>query len=385
MAAIEAANEPPLERWPHFITKFQVLLAEGNADPAADFLTNLLPLYSGALRQRTETCVLVARACKAKWTQNRSYPERLRTTFVALRAANWPAILLNVPDLLAELCADALNLNIEPEVCRSLITRRALAPPARRPRTWPWPLRVHVLDGFSLDRGGTRVDLGPKPPSRSLDIVRVLAVARDHTCSLQQIYDWLWPEADGDQAKSACEQALHRLRRLLGTNEVIVQREGRLQLARDKVWVDLDEWKARLAEALSKDPAVAEIDMERAVAEFPGPLYATNPPAPWSMAAAEHVRRLYIDVVMRLGHRLAERGEITKAADVYLRALDLYPTSEPCWEALLRARLSTGDAAGALDEYHRCRQMLASIGRTPSASIRSLVLPLAVPERRSPP
>ena len=26
MAAIEAANEPPIERWPHFITKFQVLL-----------------------------------------------------------------------------------------------------------------------------------------------------------------------------------------------------------------------------------------------------------------------------------------------------------------------------------------------------------------------
>ncbi len=27
MTAIEAANEPPIERWPHFITKFQVLLA----------------------------------------------------------------------------------------------------------------------------------------------------------------------------------------------------------------------------------------------------------------------------------------------------------------------------------------------------------------------
>ena len=38
MAAIEAANEPPIERWPHFITKFQVLLGESRATEAAAFL-----------------------------------------------------------------------------------------------------------------------------------------------------------------------------------------------------------------------------------------------------------------------------------------------------------------------------------------------------------
>ena len=378
MAAIEAANEPPLERWPHFITKFQVLLASGQADLAADFLTALLPLYTGALRQRTETCVLMAGACRAKWTQDSSYAERLRQSFAALRAANWPAILLNVPHLLAELCADALDLGIDPELCRSLIVRRALVPPARRPRLWPWPVRVHVLGGFSLDRDGIRVDLGPKPPSRSLDIVRVLAVAKDHTCSSQQIYDLLWPDAEGDQAKSAFEQALHRLRRLLGTHDVIVQRGGKLRLEPDKVWVDLDAWESRLAAALSQDPAATEDEIERAFTEFPGPLQhsADEPAASWFIAAAERVRRSYVEVAMRLGRRLEQRGETQKAADAYLRALHAYPTCEPCWEGLLGARLSTGDAAGALDEYRRCERILAGVGRTPSAAIRALAVGL---------
>lgn len=374
MAAIEAANEPPLERWPHFITKFQVLLAEGRADLAEAFLTDLLPLYSGALRRRTETCVLIARACQAKWAGDASYPERLREAFDGLRAANWPAILLNVPDLLAELCADALDREIEPELCRSLIGRRALAPPARRPRRWPWPVRVHVLGGFGLDRDGTRVDLGPRPPGRSLDIVRVLAVTREHSCAVQQIYDWLWPDADGDQAKSACEQALHRLRRLLGTHDAVVQREGRLRLAPEKVWVDLDDWESRLAGA--KD-AAADAEMERAVDEFPGPLHGNEPAAPWSMAAAERVRASYLDVVMRLGHRLETRGEVQRAIQVYLRALESYPTSQRCWEALLRARLSLGDSAGALDDYQRCERTLAGAGRAPSAAVRALVQPPA--------
>lgn len=376
MAAIEAANEPPLERWPHFVTKFQVLLAEGKAAEAAAFLTDLLPLYSGAIRQRTETCVLVARACLARRNGDADYPHRLRECFRELRAANWPAILLNIPELLAELCADALDLDIEPELCRSLITRRALVPPGARPAQWPWPLRVHVLGEFALDRDARRVDLGPRPPTRSLEIVQVLAVAKDHACSSQQLYDWLWPDADGDQAKAACEQALHRLRRLLGGIDLLVYREGKLRLAADKVWVDLDHWEARLALALQSDPhrTMSHEELERTVAEFPGPLVSNEPRAPWFMPAAERMRSSFIEVAVRLGKRFEERGDWPKACGAYLRALDAYPTSERCYEALLRARLAMGDAAGALDDYHRCERVLATTGDAgPSPSIRALV------------
>jgi DNA-binding SARP family transcriptional activator/transposase len=376
MAAIEAANEPPLERWPHFITQFQVLLAERQPARAAEFLTELAPLYSGALRQRTEACVRTAHAFAAKWTQDERYPSRLRDCIQELRAANWPAALLNIPDLLAALCADALELEIEPEFCRSLITRRALVPPALRPPRWPWLLRVHVLGEFRLDRDGVPLDLGPKPSTRSLDIVRVLAVAKDHTCAVQQIYDWLWPDADGDQAKAACEQALHRLRRLLGRPDLVVQREGRLRLAHDKVWVDLDFWEARLAGALSSasEGTTAEADLNRAVMNFPGPLLSGESWAPWLMPTSERLRASFIEVVMRLGKSFEQGGDPIRACEVYRRALDAYPTSERCYEALLRARLAMGDTAGALEDYYRCERTLATMLQSrPAPSIRALV------------
>jgi DNA-binding SARP family transcriptional activator len=352
MAAIEAANEPPLERWPHFITKFQVLLAEGRAAAAAEFLVELLPLFSGALRQRTNTCVLVARACEAKWRHEPGYPHRLRECVEEIRAANWPAILLNVPDLLAELCGDALDHGIEVEFVGALIERRALVPRGR-PARWPWPLRVHVLGAFGIDRNGVPVDFGQKPPSRSLEIVRMLALAKDHTCALSQVYDWLWPDADGDQAKAACEQALHRVRRLLGRADFIVQREGKLRLATDRVWVDLDYWESRLAEVLrsrsdaSMSPAGTDAEMERTIAEFPGPLPIGEPAARWSIHAAERVRNAYVEIVIRLGRRLEQRGDPQAACDVYLRAVDTYPTSDSCREALQRARRLIRDMAAA--------------------------------------
>jgi DNA-binding SARP family transcriptional activator len=201
-------------------------------------------------------------------------------------------------------------------------------------------------------------------------------VAKDHACSAEQLCDWLWPDADGALAKAACEQALHRLRRLLGRADLLVHREGKLRLAADAVWVDLDHWEARLAGALRRDPyrTISDAQLERAVAEFPGPLVSSEPPAPWLMPAAERVRSSFIEVALRLGKRFEERGDWPKACEAYLRALDVYPTSERCYEALLQARLAMGDAAGAIDDYQRCERMLATtLQARPSPSIRALV------------
>jgi len=117
MTAIEAANEPPLERWPHFITRFQVLLAAEMPDEAAAFLEGHIHLFDGAIRQRTQVCILAAHAFAAKWRAAADYDVRLRTLITHLRASNWTAVLINLPDHLAELCADALELGIEADFC----------------------------------------------------------------------------------------------------------------------------------------------------------------------------------------------------------------------------------------------------------------------------
>jgi DNA-binding SARP family transcriptional activator len=373
MAAIEAASEPPIERWPHFITRFQVLLADRRPAEAAEFLNDLLPLFDGGVRQRTLACVHIARAFAAKWNGNSQYPQRLRECVEHMRLASWPAVLLNLPDRLAELCADALERNIDPEFCRGMIQRRALLPPESRPANWPWALRIRVLGEFRLEFEGTPVDLGVKPPTRSLDIVRMLALARDHTCSLQQLHESLWPDADGDQAKAACEQALHRLRKLLGHADLIVQREGKLRLAPDKVWVDLEDWETRLGRALKHD-IVAEA--EAVFRAFPGPLLQDEASTAWALPVVERVRSKFVDLALRLGRRMEATADRDAAVSVYLRALDLYPTSERCYEVLLRARLARGDMAAALEDYRRYERILkSSLQSQPSQAIRALLKP----------
>jgi DNA-binding SARP family transcriptional activator len=372
-AAIEAANEPPIERWPHYITQFQALLADRKPLEAAAFLERVLPLFDGGVRERTLTCIQVARTFAAKWSGDAEHGRRLAECFAHLRAANWPAILLNAPQLLAELCADALAHDVEPTFARSLIERRMLAAPASRPRAWPWTLRVFVLGEFRLERNDAPLELGPKSPTRALDILRMLAISPDRGCALAAIHEQLWPDADGDQAKSACEQTLHRLRKLLGHADLIVQREGKLWLAHDRAWVDVADWEARVRLTLK---AGRTSEAESLFYAFTGPLFQHERVGPWALQAIERVRSKLIDLAMRAAHAREQRGDLREMQTICLRALDFYPTSERCYQALVRARLAQGDVAGAIEDYRRCERVLSSTTRTgPSSALRSMVEP----------
>lgn len=382
-AAIEEANEPPIERWPHFITRYQVLLADRKPSEATAFLNGILDHFDGEVRRRTRACVLIAEASAAKWDGAADYSRRLSSCLQELRQANWFAALINLPALLAELCADGLERGVEPDFCRSLVRRRALAPPATRPAGWPWALKVRVLGRFVLERDGVALALGAKAPKRSLDIVRLLAISKEHTCSLDEVCEHLWPDADGDQARAACDQALHRLRKLLGSTELLVQREGKLWLAPESVWVDLDDWEQRLGVVLRAPAAASDLELEAVLRALAGPLFQFEPETPWSLPVAERVRSKFLDLTARLARRFTARGEPARARTLYLRALDLYPAAESCYEALIRGCLAQGDSAGALDDYRRCERVLETFLATrPSPGVRALVAPLLAESRR---
>jgi LuxR family maltose regulon positive regulatory protein len=375
MASIEAANEPMVERWPHYITKFQVLLADRKPKDAIELLADLMRRLEGGGSKRTEVCILAAKALAAKWNDDEDYGDRLRAFLTELHALNWPMVLLNLPEFLAELLADALDHGIETEYCQALIRLRRLTPPTTRPSIWPWSLKVHVLGGFHLERDGAPLDLGSKPPTRALDILRALAVSKDCTLSLERLQDWLWPDLDGDQAKAACEQALHRLRKLLGQAEFIVQREGRLRLASDKVWVDVAEWEARLKRAFGTKTG-ARAELERLFMDFPGPLLLNDRLPAWLLPVAERLRDQFVDLTGRVGDERQAHGDAAGARDVYLRALDFYPDSMRIYKGLIQGRLAQKDVAGAMADYSRYeRTIKASADSTPSPAIRALIQP----------
>jgi DNA-binding SARP family transcriptional activator len=231
---------------------------------------------------------------------------------------------------------------------------------------------VHLLGGFRVDLNGGVFDLGAKPATRVLDILRMLSVSKDQSCSLDHLQDLLWPDLDGDQAKAACEQALHRLRKMLGRKDLIVQREGRVRLASDNVWVDLQDWEARLKQALSRTIS----EQEALLPDFPGPALHHSPVPSWAIPATERVRDGFVELAVRVGkHREAQR-DYEGARAAYLRVLDFYPDSARAYQFLIQERLQQNDVAGAIECYARYERTIEAEGQSaPSPAIRSLIRP----------
>ena len=59
--------------------------------------------------------------------------------------------------------------------------------------------------------------------------------------------DALWPDSDGDAARNALDNALHRLRKMLGGDDRVLLRQGALQLNPQRCWTDVGALEALLA------------------------------------------------------------------------------------------------------------------------------------------
>ena len=163
---------------------------------------------------------------------------------------------------------------------------------------------------------------------------------------------------------------------------LVVQREGKLRLASERIWVDLAEWESWLRQALNRSAAerVGASDLEHLFLNFSGPVLLNERLAAWLAPVVERVRNQFVDLARRIGQKREAEGKFEGARAVYLRALDFYPHSTRLYKALIQGRLAEGDAAGAVADYARYERTLRATGQgAPSFPIRALIQPFLEP------
>ena len=88
--------------------------------------------------------------------------------------------------------------------------------------------------------------------------------------------DALWPDAEGDAARNALDNALHRLRKWLGGDDRILLRQGALSLNSARCWTDVVALEAAL-QALDDVPAAQRGPQRTALRQlYAGPLLPGN-------------------------------------------------------------------------------------------------------------
>ncbi len=282
------------------------------------------------------------------------------------------------PQIMATLCARALNAGIQvPVVFRMIKKNRYPAPPeARHSEAWPWPIKIYTLGRLEILIKGQPLEKNRKASHRLLDLLTVIVAFGGQAVPVSRLTDALWPEADGDQALENFKRSISRLRKLLGIETVILWQEGKISLNPELSWVDALAFEVGLKQeedgAMWK-PGQGRADVPQPLELYRGPFLGSNEVPAWAVSYQQTLRRRWINVTLRHNERIHQSAHLNDAVQNLERAIEIDPAAEPLYQRLIPFLLTQHRRVEALAYYDKCRAALARWpGRSVSAELQAL-------------
>ena len=198
----------------------------------------------------------------------------------------------------------------------------------------PPGLHVFALGSLRAELNGDPVRRwgGEKAGSRQAEAIFAILFDRgDRGASKDEILELVWPDVDLDRADVAFHRTMLGLRSILKPGRRGRRSTGPIAFHNDRyrlepsvvAWSDLGEFDRLLADAAKGDPAEVVGILEQARALYRGD-YLDDCPFYGDSAQVEDrrtdVRRRYVDVLIELGERYAQRGDRTAASNSYRQA-----------------------------------------------------------------
>jgi adenylate cyclase len=290
--------------------------------------------------------------------------------------------------------ADQINLDgfARPVVAFSIARLKPTTAPRESEQSWP--LKIHALGQFTLLREGQPIVFSRKVQKRPLDLLKALIANGGARASTSTLIESLWPDSEGDSARVSFDSNLHRLRKLIGIDDVLLLAEGKLSLDPAKCWVDVwafEELVARIDRATHRPPGAAgtgpgstgtgqgnsDINPGEVAKEllrlYSGHFMEKDSQEPWAIAARDRLAAKFLRAVSHLGAQLEEHRDWEEAAALYSRALELDNLAEALYRRLMVSYRELGETAEALKVYRRCRDMLSIVlGLSPSPETEAI-------------
>lgn len=280
----------------------------------------------------------------------------------------WPGFLREV---VATLALVASRHGVAPNYVSRLIRRWHLQPPLLSPLDidWPWAVRILTFGRLTVIIAGEELDTDSAAHRRPLELLMAILAQGGREVTKAQLSDWLWPETEADKASHALDNLLHRLRKLLGKESLLIN-AGRITLNPDICWVDL--WALeKLRETVNE---IEPQTLNTLLGEIYSGSFISGDSQPWLIAARDHYRTLYIRLVDRLATQLFAAGENEDAVDLLEQALQREVTAEALYLQLIRFHIAMDQRSEAMQRYRQCANFLQqSLGVQPGEAIESLI------------
>ena len=232
------------------------------------------------------------------------------------------------------------------------------------------PLHIRVASG-SVTVSGRSVSLS----DRELELLVALTLRRDPT-PRSRVAAMLWPDLEEDAARNALSVCLHRLRKNLGRDDLVV-RDGDGYRLHASALVDLWEIDRVVATQRQRE-SLGETDrsaLRRVWTQLRDGRPARVARWEWFGPTERRLDEVRVEVAQRLGTDALKRGDARSALEFAADMIAHDPCDEPAHELAIRAHLLAGDRAAAMRQFRQYRDtLLAELQCEPSASLAALML-----------
>ena len=300
--------------------------------------------------------------------------EHLGTCFRLGREKDMKASAVWPPRMVSTLCGLALENSIEADYARQIIEHYGYTPKDALfvGEHWPWRVKIYTLGRFGVLLGEKALDADSRP----FELLKALLAFGGRGVCTDKIMDVLWPDVDGDQAQAALKTTLHRLRKLLGGQELLLLKNHRLTLNERYAWVDtwaMSRLFERAEQSIKTSDAKQNAGLANKLMQHYRGHFLVNEASSWALSPREVLCSRFVRHTTALAQSI-ECEESQSAIECHQRVLEIDPLAEEAYQGLIRCYQSQGRHAEALASYEKCVAILASTnGASPSAATTELV------------
>jgi predicted ATPase/DNA-binding SARP family transcriptional activator len=229
-------------------------------------------------------------------------------------------------------------------------------------------LRISLLGTFQLERDGSPIHL----PTRKVEALLAYLALHPTSHTREKLATLFWGDVPDAQARASLRNALPALRKQLGEEVLIVDRETVQLNPNASVWIDVAEFKAQAAtvqRAAIPDPTAVNIALYR------GELLAgfNEEWNEWVLPEREALQTLYINTALRLCQQLRAQGNFHHTIQLAENIIAIDSTVETAYQQLMTSSIALGEHDAALKYYDRCVRILHDdLGVEPSHDTKTL-------------
>ncbi|WP_430228843.1 BTAD domain-containing putative transcriptional regulator [Nitrosomonas communis] len=265
------------------------------------------------------------------------------------------------PKVLTSLCLLAIENGIEEEFAVHLLQKhRLLACPPTYLEKWPWPVRIYSFGSLIVEVEGKQIEHSGKSQKKILELLETLVILGGRKAPSIQLTDILWPDVDGDLARQSLETALHRLRKLLG-KEAIILNSGLVSLNSNYCWLDLcafEETVDKLEQAFTDEQSSEIIKLtDRLLKLYQGPFLKDFDSGLGILKQSQLLNKLFRALDLSISFH-EKKGEYDRACLLLNKAVELRPLTEASYRQLMSYYIRQGQPDQALQTYHQCHRIL---------------------------